>query len=64
VKKIEVTKDDFTEDEIKAAVERKANTSKEYLFKRTYIGMLGAFHNGQKYVLTEEQYKHLKGDVE
>jgi hypothetical protein len=61
---IEVDKNDFSENEIQSAIDRQAATSKEYRFKRTYIGMLGSFFQGKKYSLTEEEYSFLKGDVE
>jgi hypothetical protein len=64
MKRIEVSKDDVFESKVNAAIEKKAETTKEYTFKRTYIGMLGAFHKGKTYSLTEEQYNRLRGDIE
>jgi hypothetical protein len=61
---IEVDKNDFTETEIQKAIDIKADTTKYYLFKRTYIGMLGSFMKNKNYNLTAEQYNYLKGDVE
>jgi hypothetical protein len=61
---IEVTKDDITETEIQNAIDKKAETTKDYIFKRTYIGLLGNFQKGKSYFLTQEQYEHLKGDIE
>jgi hypothetical protein len=55
--------DDFTIGEIQKAVEKKAGTARQYLFKRTYIGLLGAFYQGKSYELTEDQYNQLKADV-
>jgi hypothetical protein len=63
-KKIEVSQSDFSIEEVEKAIQEKAETTKEYLFKRTYIGLLGAFYRGEKYELTEEQYNKLKKDIQ
>jgi hypothetical protein len=62
MKKKTVSLDDFAIEEIKEAAGKKAETTRQYLFKRTYIGLLGAFYRGESYELTEEQYNRLKAD--
>jgi hypothetical protein len=62
-KQIEVSEEEFNKEDIKRIIEKKADTSKEYYFKRTYVGMLGAFHKGEKYFLSQEQYDKLKEDI-
>jgi hypothetical protein len=62
-KKIEVGQDDITVEQVENAIKEKAVTTKEYQFKRTYVGLLGAFYRGEKYFLTQEQYDKLKGEV-
>jgi hypothetical protein len=62
--KKKVDQGDFSIEQVEQAIEKKAETTKDYIFKRTYIGMLGAFYKNQSYELTEEQYEKLKRDIE
>jgi hypothetical protein len=62
--KKKVDQNDFTIRQVENAIKEKANTTKEYMFKRTYIGLLGAFYRGESYELTEEQYNKLKGEIQ
>jgi hypothetical protein len=49
---------------VDTAAETPEQTVKEYRFKHTYIGTMGAFYQGKSYPLTEGQRRKLKEDIE
>jgi hypothetical protein len=60
---VELDKNDVNLDKLQELTQTKASTSREYLFKRTYIGMLGRFLKNKTYELTQEEYDKLKDDI-